>query len=103
MEWILPEDLLKETASISNITGPFIRKLMNKAEVAITEAPTAELVQQIRSRQWSANQVALAYCKRTAFTHQLVCSQADCSSANALPVKTRSTLKSPCGDKASIL
>jgi amidase len=76
-QWVLPEAVLKEAASMRNITGPFIRTFLNEKEVTITEAPTAQLVRHIRSRQYTANEVALAYCKRAAFAHQLVGAQAD--------------------------
>lgn len=71
-QWILPEAVLEEAAAMRNITGPFIRKLLNEEEVTITEAPTAQLVGNIRTRQYSAEEVAAAYCKRAAFAHQLV-------------------------------
>ncbi|KFG81149.1 hypothetical protein MANI_026556 [Metarhizium anisopliae] len=71
-QWILPEAVLEEAAAMRNITGPFIRKLLNEEEVTITEAPTAQLVGNIRTRQYSAEEVAAAYCKRAAFAHQLI-------------------------------
>lgn len=71
-EWILPEAVLEEAAAMRNIMGRFIRKLLNEEEVTITEAPTAQLVGYIRTRQYSAKEVAAAYCKRAAFAHQLV-------------------------------
>ena len=71
-EWILPEAVIKEAASIRNITGPFIRNLLREEEVTITEAPSLLLTHFLRSRQYSAQEVALAYCKRAAFAHQLV-------------------------------
>lgn len=62
-EWILPEAVLEEAAAMRHITGPFIRKLLNEEEVTITEAPTAQLIGYIRTRQYSAKEVAAAYCK----------------------------------------
>lgn len=70
-QWILPNRVLQDAASRRNITGTFIEALLSDRERAITEITSPVLLGRIRDCQYTATEVALAYCKRAALAHQL--------------------------------
>ena len=70
--WVLSDDTRAEAASRRDITGDFISSLLSNREQIITGWGSADLVEHVRQRRCSATDVALAYCKRAAFAHQLV-------------------------------
>jgi amidase len=71
-EWIISNDIKDEAASLRNITGSFIGRLLDDHERFITRLSSSELVKNVRQRHHTAVDVALAYCKSAAIAHQLV-------------------------------
>lgn len=71
-EWTLPPSLISTLPT--NII-PIIREsgILTPTELEITEAPDAcEVLAKTKSKQWSAKEVTIAFCKRAAIAHQLV-------------------------------
>ncbi|KPI38100.1 putative amidase [Cyphellophora attinorum] len=71
-EWLLPETLL--SAKPRNVL-PVFRScgILTDRELEITEAKDAtSVLEQIHSRNWSAKEVTVAFCKRAAIAQQLV-------------------------------
>lgn len=55
-----------------DVTGPYIQQFLSKQEIAITETDAVGIVHKTTSGQWSAVDVAKAFCHRAALAHQLV-------------------------------
>lgn len=71
-EWRLSQSDLARAQEQRDLTGPFIRQFLNDEEVAITALDSVPLVGAIKSRKFSAVQVARAFCKTAAVAHQIV-------------------------------
>lgn len=74
-DWLLPASVLaappSDVRSIPRSSG-----LLTDLELQITEEDNAGVIlEKIRSREWSSEQVTLAFCKRAAIAQQLVSSQ----------------------------
>ena len=72
-QWRLDPSIIEEAQSRTDITGGFIEKLLSSDEVKITSFHTIALALAIRDRDFTAQQVTTAFCKRAAIAHQLVC------------------------------
>lgn len=47
--------------------------LLTARELRITESRAVDIVQRVRSREYSSVEVATAFCKRASIAHQAVC------------------------------
>ncbi|ORY90294.1 amidase signature domain-containing protein [Leucosporidium creatinivorum] len=71
--WLLPASTLaappSDVRSIPRSSG-----ILSELELKITEEDNAAVIlEKIRSREWSSEQVTLAFCKRAAIAQQLTC------------------------------
>lgn len=73
-EWRLDETVLNRAQNTVNIADTFISDLLGPEERDITTLHSVQLVEKLARRDVSAEIVTLAFCKRAAFAHQLVCS-----------------------------
>ncbi|KAF2143565.1 uncharacterized protein K452DRAFT_246754, partial [Aplosporella prunicola CBS 121167] len=72
-EWRIPADLLPSEQSQPDVTTfPAQSGWFTPAELAITTTPAAELLAKLRAREWTAEEVARAFCKRASAAHQLI-------------------------------
>lgn len=55
-----------------DVTGAYIQQFLDKKETEITETDAVGVVAKTTSGQWSAVEVAKAFCHRAAIAHQLV-------------------------------
>jgi amidase len=55
-----------------DVTGAYIHQFLDKKEIEITETDAVGVVEKTTSGQWSAVEVAKAFCHRAAIAHQLV-------------------------------
>lgn len=71
-EWLIP----KEYSSCTNFMElPITCGILSDEEINITSNFDATaLLEKLRSGMWTAEQVTIAFCKRAAIAHQLVCS-----------------------------
>lgn len=70
-EWLLPKDY----SSYTNMMDvPITCGILSDEEINITSNFDATaLLEKLRSGVWTAEQVTVAFCKRAAIAHQLVC------------------------------
>ncbi|KAI4107339.1 MAG: hypothetical protein L6R37_001700 [Teloschistes peruensis] len=54
-----------------DVTGDYIRKYLSKDEIKITEALAPTIVEKTSTGQWTAEEVARAFCHRASIAHQL--------------------------------
>jgi hypothetical protein len=71
-EWILGREDLENAKKQRQLNGPFIESFLEEGELEIIRNDSVPLVEKIRSGQYTALQVARAYCKTTAIAHQIV-------------------------------
>jgi amidase len=55
-----------------DVTGAYIQQFLDKKEIEITETDAVGVVEKTTSGQWTAVEVAKAFCHRAAIAHQLV-------------------------------
>jgi amidase len=55
-----------------DVTGAYIQQFLDEKEIEITETDAVGVVEKTTSGQWSAVEVAKAFCHRAAIAHQLV-------------------------------
>ena len=72
-QWILRQQDLEEARTQRKLTGPFTEKFLNDNEVAIIQNDSVQLVQKIKSHQYTAVEVAQAFCHMAAIAQQVVC------------------------------
>lgn len=78
-EWRIPTDEMP-TGSILDVTKfPVDSGMFSDFELAITDAGAVEIVDKIKARQWTAEEVTKAFCKQAAVAHQLVRGNRSCS------------------------
>ncbi|KAI9779264.1 MAG: hypothetical protein M1839_007516 [Geoglossum umbratile] len=70
-EWILGCEDLENAKKQRQLSGPFIESFLEKAELEIIRNDSVPLVEKIKSGQYTALQVARAYCKTTAIAYQI--------------------------------
>lgn len=71
-EWRISSKDIPSAEEQRDITGDFVRKYLTKKEVEITESDAVAIVEKTTSAQWTAVEVAKAFCHRAAVAHQLV-------------------------------
>ncbi|KAI5292011.1 Acetamidase [Ascosphaera acerosa] len=70
-DWLLREEL-PDKATTRDFTGDFVRLTLSAREVEITETEVFEILQKTTAGEWTAREVAEAFCHRAAVAHQLV-------------------------------
>ncbi|KAH8590975.1 amidase signature domain-containing protein [Bisporella sp. PMI_857] len=70
-DWKLPQSVLKGAHERRKLTGDFFEQLLDGETLRITKLHSNDLLGAIRNRSLSAVEVTRAFCKRTAFAHQL--------------------------------
>ena len=70
-EWILPPEIIEEAKTRRKLTGAFIEGLFDNETLSITSLDPIDIVAHIRNGAYTAVQVTEAFCKRSAYGHQL--------------------------------
>lgn len=70
-QWILPQEVLDEAKTRRKIAGKFIESLLDVETRSITTLDPVDILAKIRDTQLTAYEVTQAFCKRTAYAHQL--------------------------------
>ena len=71
-KWRLERADLEEAKKQRKLTGPFTEKFLDDSEVAIIRNDSVQLVERIKSQQYTAVEVAQAYCHMAAIAQQSV-------------------------------
>jgi amidase len=69
-KWHIPQIPSREEQK--DVTGPYIHKFLDKAEIAITETDVIGIANNISSGNWTATEVTKAFCHRASLAHQFV-------------------------------
>lgn len=72
---IPPDWIIKDVPSVEekkDVTGQYIRGLLSKREVEITETDAERIADMTTTGKWKAEEVTRAFCHRAALAHQLV-------------------------------
>lgn len=71
-KWRIPHDKLPPDEQL-DVTGfPRQSGMLTETELKITESFATEIVGTVAAGEWTAEEVATAFCKRAAIAHQLV-------------------------------
>jgi amidase len=77
-EWHLSEADLDKAGKQRDLTGPFIQQYLDDKELEIIRQDSTSIVAKIKTGEWSAKQVTLAFCKTAAVAHQIASSLDHC-------------------------
>ncbi|KDB20646.1 hypothetical protein H109_07399 [Trichophyton interdigitale MR816] len=70
-EWRLTEEQIKDAKAQRQLAGAYFQGFLTDEEKKITGEESTEIVGKIKSKEYSALQVANAYCKAAAVAHQI--------------------------------
>ncbi|KAI9781915.1 MAG: hypothetical protein M1816_002138 [Peltula sp. TS41687] len=70
-EWLLDKEDLAKASKQRDLTGPFIEQYLSAEEVEIVRQNSVSIVNNIRGGKYSALEVARAFCKTAAISHQI--------------------------------
>lgn len=71
-EWRLSAAELERASKQRDLTGSFIEEFLEPNEIAIVNMDSVPIVEAIKNRRLSAVEVAKAFCKTAAISHQIV-------------------------------
>ena len=71
-EWVLNQSSLDKAKQMKKLSGPFVESFLNDEELGIIRNDSTLLVQKIKIGEYTALQVAQAFCKTAAVAHQIV-------------------------------
>ncbi|KAL8725200.1 MAG: hypothetical protein Q9166_007508 [cf. Caloplaca sp. 2 TL-2023] len=71
-EWVLTQAELDKAKQQKNLTGPFLEQYLSDRQVEIIQYDSMQLLEKIKLRQYTAVEVAQAYCKTAAIAQQIV-------------------------------
>lgn len=71
-EWRLNQSSLDKAKQIKKLSGPFIESFLSDEELSITRNDSTLLVEKVKTGEYTALQVAQAFCKTAAIAHQIV-------------------------------
>lgn len=71
-EWRLNQSSLDKAKQIKKLCGPFIESFLSDDELSITRNDSTLLVEKVKTGEYTALQVAQAFCKTAAVAHQIV-------------------------------
>ncbi|KAL4784329.1 amidase signature domain-containing protein [Aspergillus varians] len=70
-KWRIQEPIAPAT-ELRDVTGPYIQRLLTPREIEITELDAYGIAEKTTAGEWTAVEVAEAFCHRAALAHQLV-------------------------------
>lgn len=71
-EWKIPKDKFPAD-DVRDVTGIAAScGVLSEREIEITEANATVILGKVKGKEWKAEEVARAFCKRAAIAHQLV-------------------------------
>lgn len=71
-DWRISADQFKTLTNVMDI--PLSCGVLSETDVRITsDYDATALLEQVKARVWSVEQVVVSFCKRAAIAHQLVC------------------------------
>ncbi|OAL70015.1 hypothetical protein A7D00_5544 [Trichophyton violaceum] len=70
-EWRLTEEQINDAKTQRQLAGAYFQGFLTEEERKITGEESTEIVSKIKSKEYSALQVAEAYCKAAAVAHQM--------------------------------
>jgi len=76
--WIIPREILPADSVLDVTVFRKTSGMLTAKEIQITDAGAVDIVEKISKRLWSAEEVALAFCKAAAIAHQLVDLKLEC-------------------------
>lgn len=71
-EWRLNQSGLDKAKQIKKLSGPFIESFLNDEELSVIRNDSTLLVEKVKAGEYTALQVAQAFCKTAAVAHQIV-------------------------------
>lgn len=71
-EWRLNQSSLAKAKQIKKLSGAFIESFLSDEELRITRNDSTLLVEKVKTGEYTALQVAQAFCKTAAIAHQIV-------------------------------
>lgn len=71
-EWRLNQSSLDKAKQIRKLSGAFIESFLSDEELSITRNDSTLLVEKVKTGEYTALQVAQAFCKTAAVAHQIV-------------------------------
>jgi amidase len=71
-EWRLSKDVLERARCSERLVGSFMESLLDTETREITQLDCKGILDRITKGDLSATQAVRAFCKRTAFAHQMV-------------------------------
>lgn len=74
-KWVLEREDLDQAKKQRDLTGPFIEQFLTDSEKTIVQNDSVSLVEKIKRQQYSAVEVAQAFCKTAAISQQIVSAQ----------------------------
>ena len=72
IEWRLSKEQLDTAKTTRKLTGDFFQSFLDPRELEITKYSSVVLVERIRTKYFTALEVAKAYSKAAAVAHQIV-------------------------------
>jgi amidase len=70
-DWLLPKTKIPPESQRNVLSIPREADILSEREIMITETGMADVLQRLRSAEWTAKEVTEAICKRAAIAHQL--------------------------------
>jgi amidase len=77
-DWVIPRDILPADNVLDVTVFRRTSGMLTAKEIRITDTGAVDIVEKISKRLWSAEEVALAFCKAAAIAHQLVDPKLEC-------------------------
>ncbi|SCU81936.1 LAMI_0B08284g1_1 [Lachancea mirantina] len=71
-KWLIPEEKLPSADVKDVLSWPLKSGYLTGEEITITESTYNEMHEKIKCKEWSAYQIASAFCHRASIAHQLV-------------------------------
>lgn len=93
-DWKIPEDKLPggDVLDVTDVAAS--SGLLSEQELAITDSLATGIVANIANGDWKAEEVTVAFCKRAALAHQVVCRAEYCEKAPLTPCRPIVSLSS---------
>ena len=71
-EWRLNQSSLDKAKQMKKLSGAFVESFLNDEELSIVRNDSTLLVERVKTGEYTAWQVAQAFCKTAAVAHQIV-------------------------------
>jgi amidase len=73
-EWQLDAKIIEDAKNRRDITGDYMKQFFEQEEFTILSLDTVPIVEAVKQKKYTAEQVARAFCKAAAIAHQIVSS-----------------------------